>query len=650
MQKTFTLFLLCFSFFSGEAQFTKYIVRFKDKGTNPYSINNPSQYLSQRALDRRTRYHIAIDSLDLPVTPRYIDSIRLAGSVSILNVSKWLNQVSIQTTDPAALNKINSFPFVLSTNPVAARVSAAGAINKRYDIAPDAAISNQSIQRTTAGFYNYGQSEAQVKIHNGDFLHNHGFRGEGMQMAILDAGFYHYLSLPTFDSVRNNNQVLGTWDFVANEASVDEDYYHGMQCFSTIAANMPGVFVGTSPKASFYLYRTEDVNSEYPIEEHNWAAGIERADSLGVDISSTSLGYSTFDNASLNYTYASMNGNTTISARAADIAAAKGILVVAAAGNEGNSAWHFITTPSDADSSLCVGAVNVNGVVGGFSSYGPSSDGQIKPSVAAVGWNAVVASPSNGQPSFNSGTSFACPNMAGITTCLWQAFPEVNNMSVIAALEASANRWENPDDRTGYGIPDVKKAFVILQKQLYTRQSSIVNCTMDIQFNVKTDATMNIEVERKSATDASFTLLPGNLSSSENYGMHAFHFIDDLGNLSMGTYQYRLKVNIDTDTSYYLDTINVNYDQTCALPAENSVKIGPNPFTDHINVMIARTTDSKIEVVLRNSIGQKVYKSNFQQPAGMQTLVIPMQSFSRGIYFLTVYANGKKEVTKKMVK
>ncbi|MBL0200407.1 MAG: S8 family serine peptidase [Chitinophagaceae bacterium] len=175
-----------------------------------------------------------------------------------------------------------------------------------------------------ADYYSYGQSYGQVHLHNGEFLHNRGFRGQGMHMAVLDAGFFNYLTLPTFDSIRNNGQVLGTWDFVTGNTSVNEDNSHGTSCLSTIAANMPGTFMGTAPKTSFYLYRTEDVNSEYPIEEQNWVAGMERADSLGIDISSTSLGYFTFDNPVFNYTYAThLNGNSTISAKGADFAAKK---------------------------------------------------------------------------------------------------------------------------------------------------------------------------------------------------------------------------------------------------------------------------------------------------------------------------------------
>ncbi len=563
------------------AQFTKYIVRLKDKGTNPFSINNPIQYLTQRSIDRRLRYSIPIDSTDLPITPRYIDSIRLAGAVTILNSSKWLNQVAIQTTDAAALAKINSFPFVISTGPIAPRPGFAETpVNKKLDAELTDILNPETPNLIAADYYNYGQSYGQVRLHNGEFLHNRGFRGQGMRMAVLDAGFFNYLTLPTFDSVRNNGQILGTWDFVAGNASVNEDNSHGTSCLSTIAANMPGVFMGTAPKTSFYLYRTEDVASEYPIEEQNWAAGIERADSLGIEISSTSLGYFTFDNPIFNYTYANMDGNTTLSAKAADMAAKKGILCLMAAGNEGNSAWRFIITPSDADSVMAVGAVSTSGVVGSFSSYGPSSDGQIKPSVAAVGVGAVVANPSTGQPSFGNGTSYACPNMAGLTTCLWQAFPEINNMGIINVMQAAATRATNPNDRVGYGIPDMKKAFVMLIKQLYTQQSTIANCSVTLQWTAKTDSVISIAVERRLPAETNYTTI-NTQTSTGAFLSRNFSFTDDLRSFPTTGVKYRFKMNIAADTSFYLDSMTINFtprpnlgaDKTAAVCTGNTVDL-----------------------------------------------------------------------------
>lgn len=550
---------------SGHAQFTRYIVLLKNKGTNPYSLSNPSQYLTQRSIQRRIRYNIPLDSTDLPITPRYIDSIRLAGAVVVLNSSKWLNQVAIQTSDAAALTKINSFPFVLATNPIAALTGGPvdQLVHKQMDVATNSIITTPATPQNTNDYYSYGQSYGQVHLTQGEFLHNHGFRGQGMQMAILDAGFFHYLSLPTFDSLRNNGQVLGTWDFVAGDASVDEDNSHGMNCLSTITANMPGIFMGQAPKVSVYLYRTEDVASEYPIEEQNWAAGIERADSLGIDISSTSLGYNQFDNAIFNHTYADMDGNTTLIAKAADLAAKKGILVLEAAGNEGNNAWHYIITPADSDSTIAVGAVNTSGVVGSFSSYGPSSDGQIKPSIANVGVNATIASPSNGQPTFGSGTSFACPNMAGISTCLWQAFPEVNNMTIINTMQQSATRANNPDNRVGYGIPDMKKAFVMLVKQLYTQSAVTSNCNTILQWTVKTDTTINVFVERKLPAASSYTVI-NQQGLSGAFALRPFTYIDDLTGVATGTVWYRFRMAIGADTTFFLDSASVSHSFSCA--------------------------------------------------------------------------------------
>ncbi|MEP7164581.1 MAG: S8 family peptidase [Ferruginibacter sp.] len=657
MKRTLSLLCIClFLSLCSQAQFTRYIIRFRDKGTNPFSISNPGQYLTQRALDRRARYNISIDSSDLPITPRYIDSVRLSGAVTILNSSKWLNQIAIQTSDAAALTKINSLPFVISSFPVAPRMQQGNSTKNKFEDSntPDIDLTPSVTGRpaNADGYYNYGKSNGQVKIHHGDFLHDHGFRGEGMQMTVLDAGFFHYLTLPTFDSIRNNNQVLGTWDFVANEASVNEDYVHGMQCLSTIAANIPGTFVGTAPKASFYLYRTEDVSSEYPIEEQNLAAGAERSDSLGVDIFSISLGYSQFDNATFDYTYADMNGNTSISARAADIAAQKGILLVIAAGNEGNGGWHYLITPSDADSVLCVGAVDTTGQVAGFSSYGPSSDGQVKPGVAAVGLQAVVANSSNGLPAYGSGTSFACPNMAGISTCLWQAFPEINNMGIIDALEVSASRYSTPDNRVGYGIPDAKKAFVILQKKLFTRQASISNCTAQLRFSVKADNTMSEVIERKLPGEADYTTV-STLQNNGAWGKHDLSYDDNIGSAEMGAIKYRIKMIIASDTSFYLDSMSVNNNQVCnTIVTENNILITQDVNSEKVDVTITRSAAAKINISIRNALGQKIYTEDIQQPVGTLVRSLDMKKIagSRGIYFITVYVDNKKAKTKQILR
>jgi serine protease AprX len=652
--KIIITFFVCILFATNTNAQTRYIIKFKNKGTNPFSIANPSAYLGPRALQRRARYNIAIDSLDLPVTPRYVDSVRLAGVVTILNTSKWLNQVTIKTTDAAALIKINSFPFVVSSAAVASFTNEQPVpVNKILDAAIDVPIptdnSNSSlVAETTDNTYSYGKSNGQIHIHQGEFLHNHGFKGEGMQISVLDAGFFHYLSLPTFDSVRANNQIINTWDFVVNDASVDEDNTHGMNCLSTIAANMPGVFVGTAPKANFCLFRTEDVASETRIEEHNLSAGYERADSIGVDVCTISLGYTTFDFASQNYVYANMDGNTTMSAIASDIAAKKGMLPVIAAGNEGNSGWHFIATPADADSAMTVGAVDTLGVVGTFSSYGPSSNGRIKPNIAAVGRAAVVASPSTGQPIFGNGTSFATPNIAGLTTCLWQAFPEYNNMAILDAMQRSASKYTTPDDRVGYGIPDMKKSFVILMKKGYTKNVCVTNGIANIQLNTKFDNSMKITIERKLSTQTNYSAYK-TFNGAGNFSNKNISFTENFVSLQGTVVSYKVKVDIGTDTSFYIDAFDVNQYQTCTLPIDE-LKINPNPVLDFANIIISRKEPSKIGILMMNATGQTIYKTNFEQPAGTQIKTIDMQSMAAGIYFVSVFADDKKIETVKILK
>jgi hypothetical protein len=432
---------------------------------------------------------------------------------------------------------------------------------------------------------------------------------------------------------------------------VDEDDTHGMACLSTIAANLPGSFVGTAPKTSFYLYRTEEAATENPVEEQNWAAAAERADSLGVDVFSTSLGYTTFDNSAYDHTYADMNGNTTIIARASDFAAKKGIISVIAAGNEGSSGWHFISTPGDADSALTVGAVNTSRQVASFSSYGPSSDGQVKPDVAAVGFGAVIASSGNGQPTFGNGTSFACPNMAGITTCLWQAFPEVNNMTIIQTLQQAGDRATTPDNRTGYGIPDVKKAYVMLLKKLYTQQVVLNNCKTSLQWTVKGDTSARFVIERKLASDAGYNTINSQQATGA-YAAKTFTYTDDLSALPLQSVKYRIKMSISADTSFYLDSATINYNATCVVNPGNTEKItvAPNPVNNILTVNIVRNTAVDVKIIVYTTAGQKIYTILNQQPSGGQLYNIPVSALSAGVYEVTVYINNKKELTKKIVK
>lgn len=562
MQKFIYLLLsFCFMAQLSFAQLTSYIVEFTNKNNSSFSLNEPETFLSERALQNRRVYNISFDSTDLPITEAYLDSLTSTGAVNIITKSKWLNQVVIKTSDNNAITRIQNFSFV--KNIWAAARQANNSVADKFGIeVPANNINNDLPQTELTNKYNYGQSYNQVHLNKGEFLHNLGFSGEGMHLAVLDAGFPNYLTLPTFDSVRNNNQILGTWDFVNNQPNVNSFHQHGTYCFSVMAANMPGIFVGSAPKASYYLFRTEDAPTEYIIEEHNLAVALEKADSLGVNMASISLGYTTFDNPAFNHSYADMNGDITMAARAADLAAKKGMLVVAAAGNDGANTWNFLGTPADADSILTVGAVDATGTVAGFSSFGPSSDGQIKPSVASMGVNTTIANVATGQPTTGSGTSFACPNLAGLTSCLWQAFPEANNMEIIDALQQAGSKFNNPDDRVGYGIPDMKRAFAILLNKYYQQQIRQEGCETNISFSVKSNRFFTFEIERKLPTDADFVSVETKAVTGD-FKNNIFSFIDDLSAISPANISYRIKINIDTDTSYYFAPVIINHLNPC---------------------------------------------------------------------------------------
>jgi serine protease AprX len=486
-----SLSILVFSaciFFSAKAQFSRYLVEFRDKRGTPFALSNPSAFLSSASIQRRDRQNIGIDSTDLPVTPSYINSVLSIPGVQFLNLSKWFNQVLIKISDSTILQQINSFSFVKNVSPVAQNVDLprndtiknkrGGILSFHHSTTGGLDYTKKNFCGPDTNYYNYGNSYPQIHIHNGEFLHNLGFHGENITIAILDAGFYDYLSNPVFDSALLNNQVLGTYDYVYLKPSVNQENVHGAYCFSIMAANLPGQMVGSAPKAKFWLFKTEDVTSEYPVEEQNWVAAAEYADSAGADIISTSLGYDYFDDSIFNLNYPQRNGHTALISIAANFAVAKGMIVTASAGNSGTATddTKYIACPADADSALAVGATDTSGVIAPFSSWGPNSSGEVKPNVVSVGEGTAIAEP-DGTIGSGNGTSFSNPNIAGLVACLWQAFPEFTNHDIINAVQESSSQFTKPDDRYGYGIPDFKKAYTILmqQKQLQSYISSLAN-------------------------------------------------------------------------------------------------------------------------------------------------------------------------------
>jgi serine protease AprX len=429
----------------------KYWVHFMDKPHAKELLVHPEIFLSDRCLENRTKRNIEITEQDVPLSNQYLAQVAALDGVRIINKSKWFNSISVEVKHNDLIDRINAFTFVKS-------VASISAINSRQNKVEERNDYNKLVLDTSEGFKaTYGDALAQLELYNLLPLHIDGFKGKGMLVAVFDAGFYLVDTLHAFNYIRDNNQIKFVRDFVDGDNDPFHSSYHGSAVLSTIAAYREGEIIGSAYEADFVLCRTENGASETLIEEDNWVAAAEWADSLGVDVINSSLGYTEFDSPASNHTYADMDGNTTIISRGADIAASKGILVVNSAGNSGQSSWKYIGAPADADSILTVGAVDVSGNIAPFSSYGPSSDGQIKPNVCAVGWQTTVVSVNDDAFRLN-GTSFSSPLMAGAVASLWSKFPEASNMEIIKAVELSSSNYNNPDDRCGYGIPDMSRA------------------------------------------------------------------------------------------------------------------------------------------------------------------------------------------------
>ena len=448
------LLLICFSIivFSNGVLFAQsvpknsYWIQLKDKNGTTYQVTHPEAFLSQRAINRRIKQQIAIDETDLPVSQVYLDSLKNRG-FEIFHTSKWLNGVTVRTADTTLIKNIATLPFVVSvqyTRP--ANVLKSGKMKF-------------SEEETTTDYdpANYGLAINQLTQLNGEYLHKQGFRGKGVLIAELDAGFLHVDSIAAFDSIRSSGRILGTRDFVDPRDDIYQQHWHGMSVLSCMAGNLPGNFLGTAPDASFYLIRTEDAATENIIEEDNWVAGAELADSLGVDVITSSLGYNQFDDPRMNHTYSDLNGHKTRVTQGANMAFLKGILVFTSAGNEGDNAWKHIIAPTDGENVISVGAVDINGIRASFSSLGPAYGGAIKPNVAARGLNTYLIT-STGEPGYASGTSFSSPVLAGMGACLIQANPWATVVQLKMAIEQSASQYNTPDSLLGYGIPDFEIA------------------------------------------------------------------------------------------------------------------------------------------------------------------------------------------------
>lgn len=441
--------------------FYKYRVYLKDKKHSPYSLSRPEEFLSEKAIARRKKQRIKLDTSDLPVNRNYIDQVAACG-VKPLHSSKWNNTVLVQTSDTAVMEQVKSLAFVDSIRKVATystpiplpdpkrknKVKSSEKEEKKINFFEG--VIDDLVANNLNASYLYGLAYNQIKMLNGIRLHEQGFRGQGMTIAVIDGGFSNVDAIPYFNHVK----ILGTKDFALEGGNVYDEEEHGTMVLSCMACNSRGQIVGTAPEASYWLLRSEDGHTEQLVEEDNWCAAIEYADSVGADVVNTSLGYTEYDNKADNVRYWELDGKTHLASRSASMVASKGMILCQAAGNDAFfSSWKLIGVPADGKDILTVGALNAKGINTNFSSLGPSADGRVKPDVCAQGENCALVN-ERGKVTFADGTSFASPITCGMVACFWQAHPELDALEVMDRIRKSGHNASHPDNVFGYGIPD----------------------------------------------------------------------------------------------------------------------------------------------------------------------------------------------------
>lgn len=517
----------------------KYYIEFTDKNNNGYSLNNPEEFLTERSLQRRANQGILLSESDLPVTQTYVDSLSTLG-LQVLNTSKWFNSATVYTLDSTLIDSITYLSFV--SNSVKYLPYPEGEtqeVNQQYK-----KIRETNPRTEKSDYYDYGESAVQIKMTNAHKLHNEGYRGEGMMIAVTDAGFTGLPNLPSFDSIYNDDRVLATRNFVHGGDTVYKYSTHGMRVFSILAANYPGNLIGSAPQATYLLLMSEDPASETFIEELNWIAAAEYADSLGTDIINVSLGYINFDTPEFAHSYENLDGRQAIISYASTVAARKGIIVVAAAGNEGADETHpWISAPGDADSIVTAGAVWADETYASFSSIGPSYDGRVKPDIVAMGGGTYNQN-TDGSIGTGNGTSFSAPLLSGMIACLWQKFPNKTNMQIIDAVRQSGHLYNTPTIYLGYGIPNFEHSAIILDVGEYKAPDN--SCSVfpnpfsnDFSLQFNNNEGDSIEISILDINGRKTYLWMEHTAKEKNTILK----IDDLQNFKPGTYIITINLN-----------------------------------------------------------------------------------------------------------
>ena len=448
MKKIVLIFLILLSqnIFSQEDAW----VYFVDKPNAQFYFDNPLEMLSQRALDRRANQNIDLDIKDVPIHQDYVDEITAAEGIEVKAKSKWFNAVHVR----GSISGIQALANLVFVENIQFADRSLNQSNRKSNAKKVKAVNKQM---DTQENFVYGNSSNQIEMLNGHLLHQQDYTGTGKIIAVMDSGFPNVNTASSFQRLRDNNQILGGYNFVDRNDDFYTRHQHGTLVFSLIAGFVENELVGTAPNANYYLFITEDVGSENPVEESYWVEAAEEADRLGVDVITSSLGYFGYDNPNYSHTYSQMTGNQAFASRGANIAFTRGIVVIASAGNSGATADPYVGVPGEATNVLAIGAVKADETYATFSSIGPSFDGRVKPDIMAQGQAAVVSNTSGAIVTAN-GTSFSGPIMAGMITSFWSAVPNLTAAEVVQFVKQSADRYTVPTNQFGYGIPDFQLA------------------------------------------------------------------------------------------------------------------------------------------------------------------------------------------------
>ena len=628
-----------------DSQLGKYLVwiYFADKGNDldGYYLN-PESVVSKKSLDRREKVlskSNLIDFTDLPVNKNYIN-ILIQNGFELKQKSKWFNAVS----GFASQSEIDQ----IALNLFVKKIDLVGTFAKRSDdieFNTTQSINDNQTQIEGTHSLNYGNSFTQLNQINVPAVHDSGYNGTGVTICVLDAGFDN-LPHEAFSSMN----IIAAYDFVNHDPNVGNEGdmgegSHGTATLSIIGGFKEGQLIGPAYGADFILAKTENTDSETPIEEDNWVAGLEWADSIGVDVTSTSLGYLTYDFPYTSYTWQDMNGNTTIITKAADLAAGLGIVVVNSAGNEGyNSSHNTLGAPADGDSVFTIGAVTSSGIRSSFSSVGPTADGRTKPDLMAMGSNVYHAGSSGNSYYGGSGTSFSCPLVAGVCALILQKNPSLTPMEVLQLLRSTTSQTNNPDNLYGWGIIDALDAINLIAVPVELTNFSVRYSDEKVELSWVTATETNnygFEIQRRDDS-SSFETIAFVSGSGTSTNRVTYNYVDN--GFFSGRYYYRLK-QIDYDGSFeYSSEVYVD------IPKLNDFKLFqnyPNPFNPTTNIRYYVPSPGYLKIGLFDVLGNEIKTLlDKEVQSGSYELSVDGSNLASGMYFVKMIVQGNQQIIK----